>query len=146
MKKTLKINDIIYKYLTFHGFSKYEVIAINEREKVILYEVECQSCQHGDEKCTLYVIDKKKGEYGFVSMTCDEETAKEQHFWHDDDLFYKYLNDGKKAKYLECINDIKKDIEKETKTLTRLNKRLDELSEHYNNLFEESSELKEVEV
>jgi hypothetical protein len=127
----MHLNDKLYKYLTFSGFSEYKVIAINV-SKVILYEIACQSCNHGD-RCTLYVVKDERGDrYRFVKMTSNDEDHN--HLWHDDDFFYPNLGDAKRAKYKQVLSDKHEELANVQKQVVQIKKEITELQEHYKNI------------
>lgn len=130
----MKIGDKLYKYLSFNGFGEYIVIAIKKLKKCTMYEIECQACTD-HEKCTMYVIKERgKEQYRFVVMTTDEETADEQHIWHDDDIFYSNLIDARKAKYIKSLKSKRVEIERTEERLKFMNEEYTELQQHYENI------------
>ena len=131
----LKLGDKIYKYLTFNGFGTYQVIGVKEVKSGFLFEVECSACDHGSTKCTMYVVEKDKGRFNFLMMTNDdEETRSEYRCWHDDDVFYSDLSEGRIAKYKTAIADKDKEIEKHRLIGNNLKEDRELLRQHLANL------------
>lgn len=127
----MKIGDVIYKYLTFHGFATYKITGVIKRKRATLYEVDCQACNHPD-PCQLLVADVKGGRLAFAGMLNRDE-GHEQH-WHDDDYFYKEVKSAQKAKYHEVIRNKKGELETAQKLVERLSKELVDLEEHLKNI------------
>ena len=132
----MKIKDKLYKYQGFGKFAEYICTAIIKREKLVMYELECQNCNHGW-KCKILVKrGKNKQEYEFVAMVNDEE--EEYEAFHTtlqpNERFFVNLEDAKKAVYLNAINFKKSEIEKHKKVLKRSEKELQELEAHFKNI------------
>jgi hypothetical protein len=104
---SLNIGDKIYKKLSFSGIGEYIVTGKIERKCGMLYEVECQACNHGD-KCLL-VVEPLANYLSFSYMVNDDDG--DQRCWHDDGIFYTTVDKAKKAYYEKIILDYKKKVD-----------------------------------
>ena len=77
----IKINDKFYRYIDCGGVFEYIVKGVRNYGDDTQYELECQTCNHGPDKCLLLcaVSDYRKLE--FVKMLKDEDG--EQKHWHN---------------------------------------------------------------
>ena len=123
--------------------AEYLVTAIINRDKLIQYELECQSCEHGF-KCKVLVKKvRKANKYEFLCMVNDEE--EEWKAWHTDfgkekELYYPVLIEARKAVYQSAISSKKSDIEEHKNIADRLSKELEELEGHYQNIIKTEEE------
>ena len=80
-----KLNELIvglslYKHIPMHGIFHYVVIGIREYADNTQYELECETCTHG-EKCRI-LVGGKSGRLAFIQVLNDEEN--EHYYWHSD--------------------------------------------------------------
>lgn len=131
----MKIGDKLYKYATFCDVLKYEIIAIKTTTNLILYEIECKSCNH-EPNCTLYITsnNKENNSYRFVSMTnCDSETKEYQCYHDGEDLFFLNKFQARKGRYLKYISEHEKNIVELEKKISFEKKQLNEFRQHLKN-------------
>jgi len=118
--KKLSLGDILYKYLTFNGIGKYEVIGIREYSKgQVQYELLCHACTHGY-KCEVLVTATTKGRFEYVSMIKGED----QEYWHDDSPYFLTQNEA-------IIYQSNKILSKKSKEINNLEKKLEDAKKSY---------------
>lgn len=119
----MKIGDKLYKYQDFGRFATYVCTAVITRDKLIQYEMECQSCDHGF-KCVILIKKLRRGNtYEFQAMVNDED--EEYKAWHTTykphEEFYLTLEKAKISVYENAISHTKQEISKHEGSIESLN-------------------------
>jgi septin family protein len=137
----MKIGTELFKWQSFQ-MSMYILTGIIKREKITMYELECQSCTHGY-KCKI-LVEKVKGKdyFKFVTMLNEEEDDG-QELWHKtnhkkEEMFYLEKDDALIAVYENHINEQKQELkkveEKYLKDVEYRTKKIEEITRHLNNI------------
>lgn len=93
---------------------EYKVVGIRDYQDGKQYELECQTCSHG-EKCRILVGGTKR--LVFIDVLNDEE---DQHrYWHSDDTrFWPLMRQAQLERLHVHIRDAEKAVEEAERTLT----------------------------
>jgi hypothetical protein len=109
----MKIGDKLYKSARPY-IMEYKVIGVRDYADGKQYELECQSCRHG-EKCRILVGGKNK--LVFIDMLNDEDD--EHYFWHTDTTrFWPLVRQAELERLRVHINDAEKNVSDAESTLT----------------------------
>jgi len=135
----MRVGNKLYKYQDFGNFAEYIVTAVIKRNRLIQYELECQSCDHGF-KCL--VLDKKtRGRESYEFLACVNDEEEEYRAWHTThtahEEFFPTLYDAKIAVYKNAISKKENKIKDAKERLSSIEKELKDLLAHYENIKKE---------
>lgn len=116
---SLIVGTSLYKHIPLHGIFHYVVIGVREYADNTQYELECQTCKHG-EKCRI-LAGGKAGRLAFIQVLNDEEN--EHYYWHSDSTrFYFKKEHAELERVCSHVSSSKDSIEKAERTLVSLRK------------------------
>ena len=132
----MKIGDVLYKYQGLGRLATYNCTAIITRAKLTLYEMECQSCTHEGDKCSILVGAKNKGSYQFIGAV--NEDGEEWVAWHTTENKKELYYDSEYAAlcsiYESLIKEQKTTIIKLEEAVRKEKKELELLEIHAHNI------------
>lgn len=124
--KPLEIGDKLYRHVSMAGIWEYTVLGVRQYADNTQYEIRCEACTHGCEKCRLLIADNGKGVYKYVALLNnngsddDDDYSDDQSYWHNC-MKYSTFHTDKYLAHIECyknmLYDAKNDVLEAKKAL-----------------------------
>lgn len=128
---TLKMGQELYRRASPNVLT-YKVVGIRDYGDSKQYEMECQSCDHG-EKCRVLVAKDNYNKLRVIHMLHDDDDyICEQRAWHDSTTpFHETINGVRKEVLLKNISFYQDEVQNREKSLEAAKKHL---ADHKNSL------------
>jgi len=125
----IRIGDELFRYVELGGIFRYVVYGIRQYEDGDQYEVECQTCSHG-ERCRLLIARDDYGRLIHIHMLNEDEDLCDEHrCWHTNDgyHFWPTFGQAKEESFKRAIEKAEESVSEAEKLLADRQKRLAEL-------------------